>query len=148
MKQEHVNVPLDCSDVDVLEQSNTSIVSTNYCPICIETEINTRYIKFPCDHVFHVNCFEKYLDYNMSHTPTKDNIECPICRKSFSTTTLRSVFYMSHQNTSENIEILVPSIDNNRYSCDIRGCRIADFLVIVLLFLGLTLYLLALYKRI
>lgn len=146
---------VDYAQIDSSEHSQTSSdsIKSSYCAICLETEeVNTRYIKFPCQHVFHIHCFETYVDYNIEHKPSKANIECPVCRQLFSTNTLRTVFSISHESPNENITILIPSTDNTVptevNTTRARGCTQADIFVIILLFLGLTLYLLALYKRI
>lgn len=130
-------------------ESETNSVKSNYCSICLETEeLNIRYIKFPCQHIFHVHCFEEYFQYKISHKPSEAHIECPICRTTFSTNTLRSVFNISHENPDENITILIPNTDDNMRvatnTTQVRGCTTADVVVIFLLLLGLTLYLLAL----
>lgn len=127
-------------------QSSTNSKKSNYCSICLETEeINTRYIEFPCQHVFHVYCFETYIEYNIHHNPNKVHIKCPICRKTFSSKTLKNIFSISHENRDKNITVLIPNDDDTiTNTSQIRECTRADVCVILFLILGITLYLLAL----
>lgn len=128
-----------------------------YCSICLNTEQNdTRYMNFPCQHVFHVKCFEEYFDYNMQNDPDVNLIQCPICRKTLPTNVLHSVFYVAHENPNRHINIIIRDDNNNNEMAFEQQtntqapmhqrCRKADIVVITLLLLGLTLYLLALYK--
>lgn len=129
-----------------------------YCSICLNTEQNdTRYMNFPCQHVFHVKCFEEYFDYNMQNDPDVNLIQCPICRKTLPTNVLHSVFYVAHENPNRHINIIIRDDNNNNNEMAFeqqtntqapmhQRCRKADIVVITLLLLGLTLYLLALYK--
>lgn len=123
--------------------------NTAYCSICLETEnLHTRRVTLPCQHVFHMHCIEEYLDYKDEET-----LECPICRANMSTLMLHSVFEVAHSpaHTNKDIRIIVrnapaPSIDETIQANDQQGCRKADFFIIALLLIGLTIYLLALYK--
>jgi len=158
MEQNNIDVSQDYEEVDTSEHSETSSdnssVKKSYCSICLETEeMNIKYIKFPCHHVFHVSCFETYFQYNVIHTPRKENIECPICRKQFSTNTLKSVFNISRENPNENITILIPSRDENTVTeihsepNQLRRCTTADAFVIFILLMFITMYLIVLYKN-
>lgn len=158
MEHNNIDVSKDYVEVDTSEHSDTNSdnnsVKSSYCSICLETEeLNTKYIEFPCQHIFHIKCFETYVDYNIKHKPTKENIECPICRESFSTNTLKTVFNISHENPNENITILIPNRDNNtsmevnRGTTYIRKCKSVDIFVIVILLLFITMYLIVLYKN-
>lgn len=145
----------DYNEINTSEHSETSTnsIQSSYCSICLETEeVDKRYIKFPCQHIFHVGCFEQYLDYNISKKPSNSSIDCPVCREAFSTTTLKSVFDVCHENPNEDITVLIHNSNNSTTAetnpSPVRGCKPADVFVILLLLLGLTLYLLALYKRI
>lgn len=132
--------------------------NTAYCSICLETEdLHTRRVTLPCQHVFHMHCIEEYLDYKGEDEET---LECPICRANMSTLMLHSVFEVAHSpaHISKDIRIIVrnapahaPSIDetiqaNDQLVNHQQGCRKADFFIIALLLIGLTIYLLALYK--
>jgi Ring finger domain len=122
--------------------SDVASSSSNYCSICLETEpSDKRYIKFPCEHIFHVCCFEVYVDYNISHKPDNENISCPICRKDISTDTLKNVFNVSHENHNQNITLLVHtdiSEDGNTQRLQIELIAIFVFLFFIFLTLFLT----------
>lgn len=159
MEQTNIDVSEEYVEVNTSEHSDTvsddNSIRSSYCSICLETEeINARYIKFPCQHIFHLCCFEKYFEYNISHKHTKQIIECPICRKSLSTNKLKTVFDISNKNLNGNLTILIHDSDEStvtevdRQIIQTSGCRAPDVLVIIFLMLGLTLFLLAIYKKI
>lgn len=120
----------------------------NYCSICIETEpSNTRYIKFPCGHIFHVKCFEEYLDYNISHQPRKQVINCPVCRQTFLTNALKHIFDISHEHPSESITLFIQD-DINEEETIQRQCGFskADTVAICIMLIAITIFLLMLYN--
>jgi hypothetical protein len=126
------------NDSDDTSVSNTS----TYCSICLETEqSNNRYIKFYCDHTFHVDCFETYFDFKISHKPNIENISCPICRKDISTNTLKNVFNVSQENHNQNITLLVQtdiSEDDNtrRLQTELIAIFVFVFFIFLILFLA------------
>lgn len=138
----------DDNDSVATSTSNTS----TYCSICLETELlDKRYIKFPCDHIFHVHCFEAYIDYNISHKPDSENISCPICRASFSKTSLKHVFNVSQEYPNHHITLLLqpdmneePDIVQQRDRA--RGCTKNDLIALVVLLTAITIFLLIIYN--
>lgn len=129
-----------------MESTSTS---PTFCSICLETEdVHTRRVTFPCQHMFHIHCVEEYLEYY------NETIDCPVCRTTWSSGMLRSVFQAAHAHTGKDVRIIVrdiPSIDEttaNEQSAHVQnqGCRKADVIVIALLLIGLSIYLLALYN--
>uniref|UniRef100_A0A6C0IXN1 RING-type domain-containing protein n=1 Tax=viral metagenome TaxID=1070528 RepID=A0A6C0IXN1_9ZZZZ len=51
----------------------------NNCGICYQ-QFNNEVIKLPCNHIFHVDCFNQYILSNLN----KDSILCPYCVRRFS----------------------------------------------------------------
>lgn len=132
------------SDTTSSINSNTNV---NYCAICIETEeANDRYIKFPCQHIFHVKCFESFLDYNILHQPRKENIDCPICRETFSTNTLKQVFNVCHHNPNQDITVYIQNEVNEQNVARVRSCTKADIIAIIVLSIAITIFLTILYN--
>lgn len=142
--------PSEGSDDNASVATSVSNSREPYCSICLETEaLDKRYIKFPCDHIFHVHCFELYVDYNISHKPNDDDISCPICRASFSTVSLKRVFNISQEHPNHHITLLIeteraeePNIIQQRA----RGCTKNDLLVLLVLLTAITIFLLILYN--
>lgn len=126
------------TDIDTL--SDTTSNTSTYCSICLETEqSNKRYVKFHCDHTFHIDCFETYFDYNISHKPNIENISCPICRKDISTNTLKNVFNVSHENENQNITLLVQTdISEEQNTQRLHTELIAIFVFLLFLTMFLT----------
>lgn len=58
------------------------IKSKHDCVICLE-EINKlkECILLECNHCYHINCFSKYILYNLKKIKTSRCIQCPTCRK-------------------------------------------------------------------
>jgi hypothetical protein len=133
-KREDVEVSNDYIKLDISEHNEST-----YCSICLETEeIKKRYVKFPCKHMFHVICFEEYLDYSLSHQPDQENIACPICRKQFLTSILKTTFNVSHEDSDDDLTLIIP---NNIYDytyisqqCISKRVEII-FVIILLLFM-------------
>lgn len=128
---------------------------TVFCSICLETEdVYTRRVTLPCQHVFHMHCIEEYLDYK-----DEDTLKCPICRTGLPSHILHSVFDIAHtdEHAHKDVRIIVrdaPNVDEiittttNEHPSQNQhqGCRRGDLFVITVLLIGLTIYLLALYK--
>lgn len=59
----------------VLDGGEESEENTIDCVICyspIDVQNRRDYMLAPCDHIFHRNCLEQWMDVKM---------ECPVCRK-------------------------------------------------------------------
>lgn len=51
------------------------------CVICLENITPDTSYTLPCNHVFHIECFENYFVYN--YDQEANTIECPICKAEF-----------------------------------------------------------------
>ncbi len=51
--------------------------NTDDCSICYSPLSNNLTINLPCNHIFHNNCFEKWIDFQVEHSYPKT---CPCCR--------------------------------------------------------------------
>lgn len=71
--QEDVNITMDKNDIDNLIILKYSDDSPTNCSICLmDVCKDDYYYKIKCNHIFHRNCLEKWLeDYNYV---------CPVCR--------------------------------------------------------------------
>ncbi len=100
-----VNIYLNDKNDDNLNNNDTKSIIT--CTICIDEIIltNENTIKLECDHFYHKDCIDKWLDKN-------DN--CPICRK----VTEYKIINNENENENEN-NINIPIIQNISLEYDI-----------------------------
>jgi hypothetical protein len=78
---EETNEPLRLTEEEFnnLEIKTITEQTDNECSICIDKfEIDTKVIKLPCNHMFHINCIRSHLiNYNN---------RCPMCRNEINET--------------------------------------------------------------
>lgn len=51
---------------------DSSPVTENTCPICLNNSSSNEYIKTPCGHVYHLFCLSEWM---------KESHDCPTCRR-------------------------------------------------------------------
>jgi hypothetical protein len=77
LQTEDVICTLDESEKDKLKKSILTEKVDNKiydCNVCLEEiELNQEIIELPCEHIYHSECIEKYLN--------EYNYKCPCCRK-------------------------------------------------------------------
>jgi len=55
------------------------------CSICLDI-IKGKSIKLNCNHVFHKDCFDKYLNHILDEEPNNNKVSCPNCRENITIT--------------------------------------------------------------
>lgn len=140
--REIVELSNDYVKLDILEENN----ETTYCSICLETEeTKKRYVKFPCTHLFHVICFEEYLNYYLLHQIDKESIACPICRKQISTSILRTTFNVCHEDSDDDLTLIIPNnIYDYRYISQQCINKRVEIICVIIILLFMLLYFLVL----
>jgi hypothetical protein len=71
---------LSCEEQDTDGEDDTFVVKIETCPICHE-EASSPMIVLECGHVFHEECFNAYVTYELK--AEKKSVVCPFCRSSF-----------------------------------------------------------------
>ena len=71
--QEDINITIDKKDLDNLNILKYDKKVSISCPICLmDVEKDNEYYEIKCNHIFHKECLEKWLE--------KYNYICPVCR--------------------------------------------------------------------
>ena len=70
---------LSCEEQDTDGEDDTFVVKIETCPICHE-EASSPMIVLECGHVFHEECFNAYVTYELK--AEKKSVVCPFCRSS------------------------------------------------------------------
>ena len=69
-----------CEEQDNDYEDDAFVVKIETCPICHE-EASSPMIVLECGHVFHEECFNAYVTYELK--AEKKSVVCPFCRSSF-----------------------------------------------------------------
>ena len=56
-------------------------VNGDVCCICFEELEKYKYIKLFCKHVFHSECFVKYINHQFMNHDTFCTLKCPLCKE-------------------------------------------------------------------
>ena len=75
---EKINKNLQNPEEITIVNENNSEYENKCCSICLEEyEIENKILKYPCEHIFHQKCIEKWIksEVDKSNTPS-----CPNCR--------------------------------------------------------------------
>ena len=120
-----INIPSIIDKIDISDK-----IDDNICVICIDnidiTDSDTTQID--CNHIFHKDCIDKWLNINK---------KCPVCIRNivdYKSTIVKNDNVIEIQNTQNNIQ-------NNRFNKSISICLCILFIPLIIISITNLLYL-------